>query len=89
MSLTKNNDKSSLLSLFSGYHLIIFNFTKFHETTFNSFKVDTIINLKITKGCNSVKYVSQVMVLYLCTSSDHALYLYQVLGKYLRVFQSY
>ena len=29
------------------------------------------------------------MVLYLCTSSDDALYLYQVSRKYLKGFQSY
>ena len=40
-------------------------------------------------GLNSVKDVIHLMVLILCDSSDHALYLYQVLGKYLQVFQSY
>ena len=44
---------------------------------------------KFTKGHNSVKTVDGVMVLNLCTSSDGALYLYQVSRKYLTGFQSY
>ena len=36
---------------------------------------------KFTKGHNSVKTVDGVMVLNLCTSSDDALYLYQVSTK--------
>ena len=44
---------------------------------FNSYKVDTISKLKITKGQNSVNNVGQVMFLDLCSVSDHALYLYQ------------
>ena len=35
--------------------------------------------LKITKGNNSTKKVGGVTVDYLCTSSSHALYFYQVL----------
>ena len=35
--------------------------------------------LKITKGNNYAKNVSGVTVVDLCTSSGHALYLYQVL----------
>ena len=35
--------------------------------------------LKITKGNNSAKNVSGVTVVNLCTSSGHALYIYQVL----------
>ena len=45
--------------------------------------------LQFTKGHNSVKTVNGVMVLNLCTSSDNALYLYQVLRKYLKGFQNY
>ena len=45
--------------------------------------------LKFTKGHNSIKSVSGVKVLVLCTSSDYALYLYQVLPKYLKGFHSY
>ena len=45
--------------------------------------------LQFTKGHNSVKTVNGVMVLNLCTSSDNALYSYQVSRKYLKGFQSY
>ena len=37
-----------------------------------------IFKLKITKGHNSFKIFSPVMVLTHCILSDHALYLYQV-----------
>ena len=38
--------------------------------------------LKFTKGHNSVKQnIGGVMILYLCTSSDHVLSLYQVSQK--------
>ena len=39
---------------------------------------------QFTKGHNSIKTVDAVMVLNLCTSSDDALYLYQVSRKYLK-----
>ena len=45
--------------------------------------------LKFTKGPVSVKSVRGVIVLVLCTSSDNALYLYQLLPKYLKGFHSY
>ena len=38
--------------------------------------------LKFTKGHNSIKTADGVMVLNLCTSSDDALYLFQVSRKY-------
>ena len=41
--------------------------------------VDMISLLKITKGNNSAKNVGGVTVVYLCTSSGHALYFYQAL----------
>ena len=41
--------------------------------------MDTIRIQKFTKGQNSVKSVGGVMVLVLCTMSDNALYLSQVL----------
>ena len=44
---------------------------------------------QFTKDHNSVKNVNGVMILILCTSSDNALYLYQVSRKYLKGFQSY
>ena len=44
---------------------------------------------QITKGNNSAKNVGGVTVVYLCTSSGHALYFYQVLLNYLERYQSY
>ena len=44
---------------------------------------------QFTKGHNSIKTVNGVIVLNLCTSSDDALYLYQVSRKYLEGFKSY
>ena len=61
--------------------------TKFHEEILNVFKVidltrdghgDTTSLYEI-KGHNYVKTGSKVTVLFLCTSSSHALYLYKVL----------
>ena len=49
--------------------------TKFGE----SYRVDMISILKITKGNNSAKNVGGVTIVYLCSLSGHALYLYQVL----------
>ena len=51
--------------------------------------MDTVFILKITKENNSAKNVGGVTVVYLCTSSGHALYFYQVLGNYLKRYQSY
>ena len=45
-----------------------------------------ICMMKFTKENNSVKSVCGVRVLDLCTSFDNALYLYQVLPKYLKGF---
>ena len=56
--------------------------TKFCEIISNgikNYRADMISILKITKGNNSAKNVGGVTVLYLCTSSGHALYFYQVL----------
>ena len=54
--------------------------TKFCEIISNgiSSTADTISILKITKGNNSAKKVGGMTVIYLCTSSGHALYLCQV-----------
>ena len=46
-------------------------------------------SLKFAKGHNSVQNLDGVMVLVLSTLSDNALYLYQVLSKYLIGFHSY
>ena len=45
---------------------------------FLSYRADMIFILIISKGHNSEKAVDGVIVLSLCTSSDDALYLYQV-----------
>ena len=44
--------------------------------------------MKFAKGHNSVKNVDGVMVLFLSTMSDDALYLYQVLSEYLIGFRA-
>ena len=56
--------------------------TKFCEIISNGIKVIDPLRLlyrKFTKGNNSAKNVGGVTVVYLCTSSGHALYFYQVL----------
>ena len=50
---------------------------------------DVICTLKFAMGHNSVKNVGGVMVLVLSTLFDNALYLYQVLPKYLMGYESY
>ena len=55
--------------------------TKFYEIILNcikSYRADTISILKITKGHNPAKNVVGPTVVNLCTSSGHALYLFQV-----------
>ena len=52
--------------------------TKFCEIISNGIKVIERTRLKISKENNSAKNVGGVTVVYLCTSSDHGLYLYQV-----------
>ena len=61
--------------------IMLYISTKFCEIISNdqSYRVDTISILKITKGNNSAKNVGGVTVVNLCTSSGHALYFYQVL----------
>ena len=44
-----------------------------------SYRADTVSIWKITKGNNYTKNVGGVIVVNLCTSSAHALYVYQVL----------
>ena len=48
--------------------------TKFCEIISNGIKV-----IERTKGNNSAKKLGGVTVVYLCTSSGHALYFYQIL----------
>ena len=52
--------------------------TKFCEIISNGIKVIERTRLKISKENNSAKNVGGVTVVYLCTSSNHGLYLYQV-----------
>ena len=56
---------------------------------YQSYRADTISILKITKGNNSAKNASGATAVNLCTSSDHALYFYQILWNYLKRYQSY
>ena len=67
------------------FYQVLWNYLKRYQ----SYRADTISILKITKGNNSTKNVGGVTVLYLCTSSGHALYFYQVLWNYLKRYQSY
>ena len=56
---------------------------------YQSYRVDTISTLKITKGNYYAKNVGGVTVFNLCTSSGHALYFYQVSWNYIEQYQSY
>ena len=56
---------------------------------YQSYRADTISIWKITKGNNSAKNVGRATVVNLCTSSDHALYFYQILWNYLKRYQNY
>ena len=67
------------------FYQVLWNYLEWYQ----SYRVDTISLLKITKGNNSVKKVEGVTILYLCMSSGHALYFYEVLWNYLERYQSY
>ena len=67
------------------FYQVMWNYLKRYQ----SYRVDTISILKITKGNNSAKNVGGVTVVDLCTSSGHALYFYRVLWNYLERYQSY
>ena len=67
------------------FYQVLWNYLKQYQ----SYRVDTISILKITKGNNSAKNVGGVTVVNLCTSSGHALYFYQVLWHYLKRYQCY
>ena len=65
---------------------------KFHEIILNGIKIiewTRFLHGKIQRGNNYAKNVGGVTVVYLCTSSGHALYFYQVFGTYLKRYQSY
>ena len=63
----------------SGHALYFYQVLRNYLKWYQSYRADMISILKITKGNNSAKNVGGVTVLYLCTSSGHALYFYQVL----------
>ena len=73
----------------SGHALYFFQVLWNYLKRYQSYRVDTISILKITKGNNSAKNIGGVTVLDICTSSGHALYFYQVLWNYLKRYQSY
>ena len=77
-----------LWSLTSVHCLIMLNIcTKFKENISKGFRV--IVRMRFANEQNSVKTVGNVMMLVLSELSDNALYLYQVLPKYFKGFQSY
>ena len=63
----------------SGHALYLCQVSQNDLERYQSYRADTISIQKITKGNNSAKIVGGVTVVYLCTSSGHALYFYQVL----------
>ena len=67
------------------FYQVLWNNLKRHQ----SYRVDTISILKITKGNNSAKHVDGVAFVNLCTSFGHALYLCQISWNYLEQYQSY
>ena len=73
----------------SGHALYLCQVSWNYLEQYQSYRADTISIRKITKGNNSAKNVGGVTFPYLCTSSGHALYFYQVLWNYLNWYQSY
>ena len=73
----------------SGHALYSYQVLWNYFKPYQSYRVDTISILKISKGNNSAKNVGGVNVVNLCTSSGHALYLCQVSWNYLKRYQSY
>ena len=73
----------------SGHALYLCTVSWNYLERYRSYRADTISIRKITKGNNSAKNVGGVTVFYLCTSSGHASYFYQVLWNYLKRYQSY
>ena len=58
----------------SGHALYFYQVLLNYLERYQSYRADTISILKITMGNNSAKNVGGVTVVYLCTSSGHALY---------------
>ena len=67
------------LCMSSGHALYLCRVSRNYLERYQSYRADTISIRKITKGNNSAKNVGGVTVFYLCISSGHALYFYQVL----------
>ena len=67
------------LCMSSGHALYLCQVSWNNIKRYQSYRVSTISIRKITKGNNSVKNAGGATVVNLCTSSDHALYFYQVL----------
>ena len=72
----------------SGHALYLCQVSWNYLEQYQSYRADTISIRKISMGDNSAKNVGGVTA-YLCTSSGHALYFYQVLWNYLNWYQSY
>ena len=97
LKITKGNNSAKNVSgvtvvnlcMSSGHALYFYQVLWNYLKRYQSYRVDTISILKITKGNNSTKNVGGVTVVNLCTSSGHALYFYQVLWNYLERYQSY
>ena len=62
------------LCMSSGNALYLCQVSQNYLERYQSYREDTISIRKITKGNNSAKNVGGVTVVYLCTSSGHALY---------------
>ena len=73
----------------SSHTLYFYQVLRNYLKRYQSYRADTISIPKISKGNNSAKNVGGVTVVDLCTLSGHALYFYQVLGNYLKRYQSY
>ena len=87
LKITKGNNSAKNVgginvvnfSTSSGHALYFYQVLLNYLELYQSYRADTISILKITKGNNSAKNVGGVTVVYLCTSTGHALYFYQVL----------
>ena len=77
------------LCMLSGHALYLCQVSWNNIKRYQSYIVSTISKRKITKGNNSAKNAGGATVVNLCMSSDHALYFYQVLWNYLKLYQSY
>ena len=73
----------------SGHALYLCQVSWNYLERYQSYRVDTISILKITKENNSAKNAGGATVFNLCMSSGHALYFYQVLWNYLRRYYNY